>query len=71
MLLRAYSFSFSRFADMKQGMYNNYLSLNDLTLLKIKKMIAFISWLGAVLAEQALTLPPAVRDNCHIPLSPL
>lgn len=56
---------------MKQGMYNNYFSLNDLTLLKTKKVIAFISWLGAVLAEQALTLPPVVRDNSHIPLSPL
>lgn len=56
---------------MKQGTYNNYFSLNDLTLLKVKKMIAFISWLGAVLAEQALTLPPAVRDNSHMPVSPL
>lgn len=52
---------------MKQGIYNNYFSTNFLTLLKIKKTIAFNSWLGAVL-EKALTLPPAVREQSHMSL---
>jgi len=53
---------------MTQGTYNNYFSKKSLTLLKIKKIIAFSSWLGAVL-EQTLTLPPAVREQSRSPFT--
>ena len=51
---------------MKQGIYNHF-SKSFWALLKIKKTIAFSSSLGAVL-EQALTLPPAVREQPHVSL---
>lgn len=51
---------------MKQGIHN-YFSKSFWALLKIKKTIAFSSSLGAVL-EQALTSPPAGREQSRVSL---